>query len=262
VAAALLLAACGEQDPAHQIASARDYLAKSDVNAAIIQLKNALQQSPSNGEARLLLARALLETGDGAGAEIEARKALDAHYSPDEAYPVLVDAVLLQGDYARVATLVPQGALTSEKARGHVEAALGAADLARDNVQGAQRHADEAEKLLHDDPRVTLLQARIAATRRDLPTALTRLNAALAKDPKLLEATLLKSQVLTLQNDRAGAIKVLEDVIAARPQAPALRLALVPLLLQERKLDAAGEQVAKLKEKAPKDVRVQYVDAL
>jgi putative PEP-CTERM system TPR-repeat lipoprotein len=262
LAGALALAGCASHDPAQMVASAKDYLAKSDVNAAIIQLKNALQEDSRNGEARLLLARALLQNGDAPGAEIEARKAVDLHYDPNEAYPVLAAAVLAQGDYNRIAALVPQGALTSEKARGEIEVALGAADLARDNVQGATRHADEAAKLLHDDARVLVLQARIAAAGRDLATARTRLDAALAKDPGLLEATLLKAQILAAQNDRAGAVKVLESEVAARPRSASARLALVPLLLQEGKLDAAGEQVAKLKEKAPKDLRVLYSDAL
>ena len=78
VAAALaagVLTGCSEK-PEAMVASAKDYLAKNDRNAAIIQLKNALQQNPDLGEARLLLGKAQLQAGDLASAEKELRKAL------------------------------------------------------------------------------------------------------------------------------------------------------------------------------------------
>ena len=62
-AVALGARAC-RNDPASYVASAKAYLAKSDYKAAIIELKNALQKAPDNGEARYLLAKSLLATGD------------------------------------------------------------------------------------------------------------------------------------------------------------------------------------------------------
>jgi Flp pilus assembly protein TadD len=100
LALAAALAACGRSDPASLIASARNYLAKGDAPAAIIELKNALQTAPENPDARFLLARSLLDTGDVAGAETEARKAIQLGYAPDEVYPVLARALLQQGEAA------------------------------------------------------------------------------------------------------------------------------------------------------------------
>ena len=40
---------CARRDAATYIASANSYIAKSDYKAAIIELKNALQQAPGNG---------------------------------------------------------------------------------------------------------------------------------------------------------------------------------------------------------------------
>ena len=82
VAAAIAIASfagCARNDAASYIASANSYIAKSDYKAAIIELKNALQKAPDNGEARLLLAKALFATGDPARAETEVRKPLEFH---------------------------------------------------------------------------------------------------------------------------------------------------------------------------------------
>lgn len=59
-----LMAGCGAGDPDSLMASGKDYLAKNDSKAAVIQFKNALQMNPNLAEARFLLGKALLEAGD------------------------------------------------------------------------------------------------------------------------------------------------------------------------------------------------------
>ena len=106
----LVLSACGRDDPQAMVASAKAYLAKNDPNAAIVQLKNALQQAPNNAEARLLLARALLDGGDVVGAETELRKAIELKAPEDEALPLLARVLLQQREMQK---------MTSELAETH-----------------------------------------------------------------------------------------------------------------------------------------------
>ena len=54
MALAMLLGACGGDKPEALLASAKDYLAKNDAKAAVIQIKNALQKDPALAEARFL----------------------------------------------------------------------------------------------------------------------------------------------------------------------------------------------------------------
>ena len=56
----LLMVGCGGDSPEKMLGSAKDYLAKNDPKAAIIQIKNALQKNPDSPEARYLLGKTLL----------------------------------------------------------------------------------------------------------------------------------------------------------------------------------------------------------
>ena len=77
LAIALLVSACGGDNPDTLVTSAQDYLNRQDAPAAIIQLKNALKERPDFIKARLMLGQALLATGDAQGAETEFKKAQD-----------------------------------------------------------------------------------------------------------------------------------------------------------------------------------------
>ena len=118
----LLAAACSRNDPASFLSSAQSYMQKADYKAAIVQLKNAIQAAPENAEARYLLAKALLETGDPVGAETEVRKALDLEYSPELAYPLLARALYAEGKFQGIVNEI--GAVKLETTQGRAVAAL------------------------------------------------------------------------------------------------------------------------------------------
>ncbi|MCH8896660.1 MAG: tetratricopeptide repeat protein, partial [Proteobacteria bacterium] len=72
----LSIGACS-RDPASRLELAQQKVADNDYVTAIIELKNLLQSSPDNIEARLLLAKVSLALGDPLAAEKELNKALD-----------------------------------------------------------------------------------------------------------------------------------------------------------------------------------------
>ena len=136
---ALMIAACGGESPDKLIASSKEYLAKNDSKAAVIQLKNALQQNPNLGEARFLLGSALLDSGDLSGAEVELRKALELKHPADAVVPLLARAMLSLGQAKKLvdefgktalASGEPQAALKTTLATAY--AGLGKADLLRE----------------------------------------------------------------------------------------------------------------------------------
>src|SRR5580693_3794057 len=78
VAAALLAIAClgaNAKDSSSSVKDAEQYLAKGDLKAAEIELRNAIRESPQDPILHARLATVYLQLGDAASAERETRSA-------------------------------------------------------------------------------------------------------------------------------------------------------------------------------------------
>ena len=122
---ALSLTACGTDSPETMLASAKDYLAKNDAKAAVIQLKNALQSKPDLAEARFLLGKALLDEGNVSGADVEFRKAADLKYPADQLVPLQARALLLLGQTKKVIDDFGKVQLSSPESRADLQTTIG-----------------------------------------------------------------------------------------------------------------------------------------
>jgi len=114
LALALPLAGCGDNNPEGRVEAARKAIQKSDYKTAVIELKSALQTSPDNTEARLLLGQAFQTTGDWQSSEKELRKALEMGGHPEQVLPLLAKTLVKQGKYKDATELViPTAGLAS-----------------------------------------------------------------------------------------------------------------------------------------------------
>ena len=84
----IIVAACGSGDTTEEhIARANQFIAGSDYDSAVIELKNALQKDNQSGEARWLLGKVYLDSGDILAAEKELKRAQELGWSPDDVIP-------------------------------------------------------------------------------------------------------------------------------------------------------------------------------
>src|SRR5207237_5097761 len=161
LAIALVAASWGcSDDPAALMASAKRYMAQGDFNASVIQLKNVLQKTPQNGEARYLLGLASLEQGDPIAAQIELDKAAELGFGLDEVQLALARTALAKGEPDKLLERFGGKTLSTPNAQAELPALIGMSRLAKGQTAEAQRTFDDALKLDATNVTATLGSAR------------------------------------------------------------------------------------------------------
>jgi cellulose synthase operon protein C len=257
-----LIAGCSSQNTDAMLASAKTYLDKNEMQAGIIQLKNALKSNPDLGEARFLLGKALLETGDPVSAESELRKAAAAHYPADSVVPMLTESMLQQGEFRKVIDEFGKSTAPPSLAKSAGLTAAGKAQFALgDHDAAGKTFAAVLAADAHYAPAL-VGQARIKAAARDVGGARTLVDAALAASPKLGEAWTLKGDLLFADSKRDEALAAYRKAIEVSPYDLEPRGALVALLLDEGKQDEAVKQVAAMSAISPDHPETLYFQGL
>lgn len=247
LAVTLVLAGCGGSDPQKMVASARDYMAKNDTPAAIIQLKNALQEKPDLAEARFLLGKALLNRGDVPGSEIELQKARDLGYPAEEVTPLLVRSRIAQGQFKKVTDEFGKVQLTTPEANAELKTMLAVAWRQQNNEQGFETSLREALQAKPDHAPALIEQARMQAAKADFDAALTTLETVIAKDPKNADALKFRGDIeLHGKRDPEGALASYRASTEAQPNFAEGHASLVRLLLGQGKNDEAATELDKL----------------
>ena len=256
------LAGCNSEDPDKFLESGKGFLEKRDYKAAIIELKNAIQAAPQNGEARYLLAQALVETGQYRDAEIELRKAADAGYDPNLVEPSLAGALRGMGEWQRALELTASPHVTEPAAKAQMKSIEASILLGRGKVTEAREAFNDALALDAANRDAKLGLARIATTDGGVAEADKQVDALLAESPDFVDALLFKAQLLGAQGKTPEAIQVLGKAVDARPNAIAPHMSLVPALLRTGDVEGARKRVDAFKKAARDSVAPLYLDAL
>ena len=258
----LVLAACSGNDPAKLMQSAKDYMAQSDHAAAIIQLKNALQAQPNLAEARFLLAKALLATGDVAGAQAELKKAQDAGYAPDQIVPVMARVMLSLGEHKKLTEAYAQTRLTDPVAQADLQTLLAGAWLAQGKADLAKTSLADALKLQPQHVPALLFQARMTASGKDFDGALAQIDQILKVAPQSEEAYKLRGDIqLFGQQGPDAALASYRQAVKAKPGYKDAQASIVRVLMAQNKLPEATTELDVLKKVAGTAPYTLYLQA-
>jgi putative PEP-CTERM system TPR-repeat lipoprotein len=260
--AAVLLGGCGQESPEKLLSSAKEYLAKGDRNAAVIQLKNLVAKAPNDGEARLLLGQALLDGGEYAAAEQQLSKALELRQPQDKVLPSYARVLLAQGKRKEMMSEIARYKLSSPDATAEVRTLQGDAQVQLGNAARAREAYAAALAAVPGFARARLGEAVLLANEGKPDDALKAVDEAIAADTKLAEARQFRADVLFAMGDRDGARKALEDAVAANSRHVPSRLALIGVLIDAGDFDGAAKLIDSTLKVAPGDLRVTYMDAL
>lgn len=254
-----LLAGCGGDKPETLIASGKEFLAKNDSKAAVIQFKNALQQNPNLGEARFFLGKALLEEGDARGAEVELRKAYDLKFAPDLTVPLLVKAMLTIGQAKKVIDEFANLDLGGEAAAS-LKTSVSLAYRSIGNREAAQAALAAALKAKPDYAPALLAEARNKFAQEDVAAATAIVNDALSSNPGDPDALLLMGYLVAFKGDQTAAIELYRKAAKSKPEHLAAHTAIFSALMQTGAIDDAAKQLDEMKKVAPKSLQTLYLE--
>ncbi|TVT57296.1 MAG: PEP-CTERM system TPR-repeat protein PrsT [Azoarcus sp. PHD] len=257
---AVLLAGCGDS-PEAMLESAKGYIAKDDLNAAVIQLKNALQEDGSLAEGRYLLGKINLEQGDMLGAVKEFERALQYGYANEKVTPLLARALLGSAEVDRVLKEFGATTLNDNKAQAELLGVLGDAHLAKADVQKARKAFESALELNPEDDLARVGLGRAKLFSGDAGGALAEAESVIARRADLAEAQVLLADVMMVQGNQEAAVAALKAAVKAKPDSVSHNFALVSLMLRQNDFEGAAIQLEAMKKIAPKHPSTRYVQA-
>lgn len=247
VLSSALLVGCFGKSADEYLAAAKADLARKDNAAALIQLKNALQDNPSLGEARVLLGEALLQGGDARGALIELGKARELGFKDDKLEPLIAQAMLAQGEFAKVISQFADAKPASTTARADLQASLAVAYSATGNAAKAMELANVAVAADADNLRAQLIRVRLVASASGSGEGLSAIEAVLVKSPQSADGWQTKGDLLALQGKADEAMAAYRKAIALDKAHVLAHVGAFHLLLAKKDLDGAKAEVNALR---------------
>jgi len=223
LAGLMVLTACGQSQTssAEYVQQAKEAREAGKLQLAVIALKNALEQSPDNGEARLLLGRLYLDVQQGEAAQKELERAKDLGVPEERVVVDLLRADLLQGRAEEIADTIAQEVIEGRDAvdtvpegrRPEFLTIRGHALRSVDRLDGASRWYERA---LAAEPGFLEAQvglAAIAFSRGQEDAARNRLEKVLNEAPTVAPAWRLLADIELGRTNLPEAIKALDKAI-------------------------------------------------
>ncbi len=263
VPAMLLIAGCGDRrDNQTRLEQASKLVQAGNHSAAIIELKNAVENAPQDKQARLQLG-ALYNTAEQYPfAEKELRKALELGADRNAAVRGLQTALLGQGEYKRLLDEKLEWEGASPEVRAYLLAGRGLALIGLNRLLEAEAALDDAQRLAADLEETQLGLAMLAARKGNIQNALKEIERAQAKYPDSKQLLILKGDLLAAAGQPDQGQAAYAKAAAVAPSSLQAQLRLASLALEQGKIEEASVAVAKADQLAPNSLLVRYTQAL
>lgn len=260
--AALATTGCVDESEADLIASANTSLAARDRDAAVVQLKKALQRNPQSEAARQLMGRVLLESGNARDAVVELGKAYDINPSAPGVQPLLAKALVASGNTRELISRFADRTGTDPRDTAEVKAQLARAYYI-EKQEGPARVALNAA--LGADPKNTtarLMQARVKLAEGSLDQAKAIVAAVTTDDAAASAGWQMHGELALLDEtpDYAEALKSFRRAIELEPRASGAYAGAIRVLMIQNDLPGVKELVAQLGKALPGSIESQFYE--
>jgi len=251
----------GYASPETHIATAKKLELAGDHKGAAIEIKNALQQKPDDGEARFLLGRVHYANNDFVNAEKELRKSIQGQQSP-EASILLARTLLVLRQPKKVLeeiNVLPGAAADANATILALRAQAYALMGDKDKVESSLREADE---LVAEQPDTLAVRAGQAYASNQAEQALALVNKAIAKADTRVDLHVMKADLLRALKRSDEAFDAYSKALARDPGNLPARLAVAQHYLATANLDKAQAELKTLNAYAPNNLMGRYLEGL
>lgn len=264
-ATSITLSACDSTSrltPEEHIQRAKDYESKGELVSAVIELKNAVEKNPQNAQARLLLGKIYVESGDGAAAEKELNIAQKQGVAATGVAVPLAKALQLQGKHKEV--LVKLSEVTGLRTNGMAELHVvrGKSFLGLGEIKQAEEAFRLALDSQPDSPIAWEGQALFAYTQQQWDEATRWNEKILAKDPNSVSALALKGDIALARGDSKIAEAAYTSAVKLRPDYALYRIGLAIAQIDAGKYAEAKGNLDSALKSFPNDPTANFYRAL
>lgn len=249
------LSACGRNDA---LPAGLEQLKQGNYKAAVIELKNAADQSPNSAEVRLALADALERANDLPGAEQQLRKAVENGADANVVLPRLAALLLDRNDLDKLVRDLKDRKLDAPEADSSLRAAVALAFMAQRRLPLAQEQLAAAKV---KTPMVSLARAQLMLANGQRAEALAELGGTKTDASTPWWVLRAISRLAGTTGDAATALATIQQAHEAAPWHVGLQGEYGDALLSSGKFDEATAIRDKLKKTAPTHFWTHYLDA-
>jgi cellulose synthase operon protein C len=248
------------KDSTASVKDAEQYVAKGNLKAAEIELRNAIRERPQDPILHARLADIYLQLADPAAAEREARAALERKGDEADYIPVLMDAMLRQEKFADLLDLVKPADRTPPL-ESKVRTALGTAEAGLWDRDQAEKLLREAVKLDPTAVRPKIQLARLLTGTKP-EEADKSIDEAIAANPRSAEALQVKGEMLRSRGDQDGAIRLFDEALKIDPKNTLAHLSRANINIALGKYKVADDDLDPILRAAPNNFMANYLRGL
>jgi putative PEP-CTERM system TPR-repeat lipoprotein len=244
-----------------RVQRAKDFESKGDLKASVIELKNALQKSPDDAQARWLLGLIYLKQGQANDAETQLNRAVQLGINPDSVRIPLARAWLLKGDYNQVLDkLQPTGKETANVLAQIFELR----GTALFNSGKANESCPLFEQAIQADSAYSpayLGRAKCEYAHRQTAQAIATAQKASALEPQRMENWYLLGELYRETNQPQQALNTYNQALKIKPNDYSALAYKIMVQLALNQTDSATKGIAQLVELQPHAYMTLYLQA-
>jgi cellulose synthase operon protein C len=257
-----VLSGCGSKDATEHFADAQQFIKQQKYNAAIIELKSAVQQAPENTEYRLSLGNLYLLAGNAISAQKELLRAKQGGVPAEDVAINLIRASYLSGMHQDVLSLYSEEDVSlAEPLNSYLKTYRALSELELGATDRALALFNELALSEHDDI-VSFAQANMLIPANQYQDAIDKTAAVAANSPIYQEALYLSGNLHLIIQQYEQAETVLTAFLKLQPQNLRAHLLMAQTKLKQEKLTDAAVHADLVLSVLPDHAYANYLKAI